>query len=217
MLENYINKLTKEAYAFFNKEVRSIKYAYNSEVKMWQVFDGGHNDDIDAFRHAYVSGIITKQHGEAVAYALGLTREISGNLNDKQPSEEQNMDLWNNAIGRQYGKTAKSKAELAKLLVKALKNGKLIITTDKKTDSRQYEEQNLSLLINPNKPVIAIQKSKTNRNEIFFDLSKKLLLTRDDFLVQIQKGLYPGYKIMNRNNLLIPMSIQDKELGNNLG
>ncbi len=173
------------------------------------------DNDVDAFRHAYVSGVFTQEYNVYTAQFLGFLQEsFGGNGSSTNSSDEaKNMDYWNNSIGRKYGKRTKSRTKLLELIHRALNNGELIIELK---DKRKYPGD-MTYIINPNKPVIAVQKSKTNRNEIFLDLSKKMLLTRDNFVAQIQKGVYPGYKIVNRNNLLIPMSIQDKEINNNLG
>ena len=65
------------------------------------------NNDIDALRHAYVSGRYTMEFGEETADVLGRLNEFKNfNFGTKEvPSE--NMDLWNNAVGRLYGKKAK--------------------------------------------------------------------------------------------------------------
>lgn len=45
------------------------------------------------------------------------------------------MDLWNNSVGRAYGKKAKSWDELYQMLMKSLKEGELIIEP---SDKRKY-------------------------------------------------------------------------------
>lgn len=126
---------------------------------------------------------------------------------------EHKMDLWNNSIGRKYGKKTKSRTKLALLLKIVLKNNELIINLE---DSRPYTGL-FQYQINDKKPVIAIQKNKSGRNEIFYDLIKKIIFTKDEFINFIQQGQYPGYKIIKRKTGLTPMSIQDKTIDNNLG
>ena len=46
------------------------------------------------------------------------------------------MDLWNNEVGRKYGKKTKSRKDLFKRLMKALKKDELIIHPD--NDKRKY-------------------------------------------------------------------------------
>lgn len=42
------------------------------------------------------------------AELLGILHEIEGNYFYGQPKEEENMDLWNNEIGRNIGKEIKN-------------------------------------------------------------------------------------------------------------
>ena len=46
------------------------------------------------------------------------------------------MDLWNSEVGRKYGKKTKSRKDLFKRLMKALKKDELIIHPD--NDKRKY-------------------------------------------------------------------------------
>lgn len=85
----------------------------------------GHNDEIDAFRHAYVSGRVTQKalDVQAVAKHFGDANEI-GPAHPNDPYEHR-MDLWNNAVGRRLGDDLSSK-DLAKGVYDALRNGTLI-------------------------------------------------------------------------------------------
>lgn len=78
------------------------------------------------FGNSYVSGKYVMEFGEVTADLMGRLNEFKNfNFGNKDvPSE--NMDLWNNAVGRYYGKKAKTIKELFDLLLKALKNGELI-------------------------------------------------------------------------------------------
>ncbi len=60
----------------------------------------GHNDHVDAFRHAYVSGRFTQEGYENTAQVLGIGNEVFSN----NPMTEREMDLWNNGKGRDFGK-----------------------------------------------------------------------------------------------------------------
>jgi hypothetical protein len=90
-----------------------------------------HNNAIDAFRHAYVSGKFASIYGSAFADALGIINE----LEHKNDAKERNMDLWNNNIGRQYGFKDISSDELADKIKRALDNGELIKDLQ---DERKY-------------------------------------------------------------------------------
>jgi hypothetical protein len=80
-----------------------------------------------------------------------------------------NMDLWNNAVGRKYGKKTKNRLHLFKELLKALKSGELITNL---SDKREYT--GLLFLKTPSDgTVIVIGKDKRGRNILFFDLHEK--------------------------------------------
>ena len=119
------------------------------------------NNEADAFRHAYVSGVFTQEKGEMRANLAGVYNEIKGT----NPINQQNMDLWNNSIGRKYGEKTSSRTELSQLLVKALKE-ELII--DPK-DPREYKGLR-HFDYDPEKPVEVIDETETGLNNTFFDL-----------------------------------------------
>ena len=85
------------------------------------------NNQIDAFRHAYVSGVFAIKYGERVARILGNTKELYDDLFYRQSSQEKAMDYWNNAVGRRYGLLTKNRSQLAKILKDAITNKELIV------------------------------------------------------------------------------------------
>jgi hypothetical protein len=95
-----------------------------------------HNGAWDAFRHAYASGAMTRENSEEIARLFGDLNEIKGDLLNNQPGYEKNMDLWNNAIGRQVGRNSNSNNEVAQGVYAALKRGDLI--TDPLHDDREF-------------------------------------------------------------------------------
>ena len=84
--------------------------------------DIGHNDDLDAFRHAYAMSKVAIYSPDFVPQMVGILHENSEN-NDP---EERDMDLWNNYIGIKLAAIASSPDELGSLLKTALENGSLI-------------------------------------------------------------------------------------------
>jgi len=98
--------------------------------------DPGHNDAMDAFRHAYTSGVYAMERGEEYANILGVANEILGDMKG-QPPLERNMDLWNNRVGRELAMTATSKDDLAQKIAIAIGLGDLII--DPFTDGRTFD------------------------------------------------------------------------------
>ncbi|MCC5611332.1 hypothetical protein LC612_32460 [Nostoc sp. CHAB 5834] len=90
----------------------------------------------DAFRHAYASARATQEYGSAVAGFLGrgvewmaaATRE---NDESRQNAADIGMDLHNNSVGREIGRTLGSKAapeDLRDAIEKAALEGKLIMS-----------------------------------------------------------------------------------------
>jgi hypothetical protein len=122
----------RDAYKYYNENISPIQTAIRNGSMV--VVGSGHNDDVDAFRHAYVSGRFQMKYGESVANILGMSNEII-HWNSER---ERNMDLWNNAIGRQYGAQSNSSNDLARFIKNALDNDELITTINQNLDSRQY-------------------------------------------------------------------------------
>ena len=103
---------TQEAYDYFEENIHPFERDEKGQIK-------GHNNDVDAFRHAYVSGVMTQKYGSFRANILGQLNELKGDIVRDQPKEEKNMDLWNNAVGRKYGEQTKSRKKLAELIKEA--------------------------------------------------------------------------------------------------
>ncbi len=81
-----------------------------------------HNDEADAFRHAYFSFEMTQHLGVDAAKRFGDAHEISG----PNHPDERMMDLYNNHVGRQL---AKDPANIGKspeqVVMEALRAGRL--------------------------------------------------------------------------------------------
>ncbi|MCY4643506.1 MAG: hypothetical protein OXB88_02715 [Bacteriovoracales bacterium] len=201
-----------EAYEYFDKNIRPLTRGKNGKIDPSAV--GLENNDVDAFRHAYVSGVFIQVYNEKTADILGRLNEYKiGDLysNTKYP-RSLNMDLWNNSIGRKYGKKAKTRKELLEKIHEALKRGELIIDL---TDPRQYDGAKNNP-INKSKPVIVLEEGEKGRNEIFFDVEKEEILSRSDFVAKIQAGEYSGYTVKEINGVLTPVSNPDSRETNNL-
>ena len=84
-----------------------------------------HGGEWDAFRHAYASGAATKDIGEYLARVFGNASEVWGDLNGGKPWDK-NMDLWNNSVGRDMGRTAASRDEIARRVYESMRRGHLI-------------------------------------------------------------------------------------------
>lgn len=200
-----------EVYQFIDAHYRPM--AKRPDGAIDEYAKGLGNNDIDALRHSYVSGKYTMEFGEDTADILGRLNEFKNfNFGNKEiPSE--NMDLWNNAVGRHYGKKAKTGKELFDFLIKALKAGELIIDLK---DKRKYKGGK-SIKRIPKSFVIKIKETKTGANIEFLDVRKNSLMTKEDFISAIKQGKYPGYAVRKHQSGEHPYSTRDRFSFNNLG
>lgn len=201
-----------EAYEYFDKHIRKLYKRADGTVDP-KAF-GLENNDVDAFRHAHVSGVFTQVYNKGAAdifERINKYSPFSWYSNAKNPGSL-NMDLWNNAMGRKYGKKAKDRKKLLKLIHEVLKNGELIIEP---SDKRKYES-NKSDPINKSKPIVVLKEDKNGRNELFFDLVKNIPLTREEFITAIETGSYPDYTVKSIHGAPTPVSNPDGRQTNNL-
>ena len=208
----YKTEARDEAYEYFDENIRELPK--DMEGKIDPRSFGLVDNDVDAFRHAYVSGVLTQVYSESTADILGRLNEmmpLAIYYNSKDP-RSLNMDLWNNSVGRKLGKLAKDKVELLKLVDKALKDGELIISLE---DSRKYQGA-FSDPRNQSKPIIVLLEDEKGRNEQFFDTIEYLVLNREQFVDLINQGKYPGYTVKQINGIATPVSLPDGRKTNNL-
>lgn len=106
-------------------------YEQLSGVQLARRADGsfqsqGHNDALDAFRHAYTSGRVTQLAlgTQWVARHFGDAAEI-GPAHPNDPYEHR-MDLWNNEAGRRIGDATSGPEALAREAYAALRRGDLV-------------------------------------------------------------------------------------------
>ena len=199
------------AYEYFDSAIR--KLPRNTEGKFKESDPIFHNTDVDAFRHAYVSAVFTQEYSARAADIFGRLNELIPSISANQDPDEINMDLFNNSVGRKYGKTIKSDFKLLKAIHNSLKNNELICSPK---DSRKYS--GLGLIVPAkNQIVITVEEDQSNRNLIFFDIANKKIMTRHEFVASIRQGKYPGYEIKKINKQPTPVSKRDSETVNNLG
>ncbi len=174
---------------------------------------GLEDNDVDAMRHAFISGVYTLEYNASLSDLLGRLQELSTFDSRSTSALSENMDLWNNAVGRAYGKRAKSWDELYQMLMKALKERELIIHP---SDKRKYRGEK-SIKRQPKSFVIKIRENKTGANTEFLDVRKKLVMSKDEFVQAIRMGRYPGYAIKKHYSGEFPYSTRDRFKFNNLG
>ena len=200
-----------ELYQWFDKEIRPLPK--NSDGTINKFAEGLVDNDIDALRHAYVSGVYTLEFSEKTAEIVGRLNEIIGFNSSSNSVGSDNMDLWNNEVGRLKAKKVKTRRELYDSLIKALKDGELIIDLN---DSRKYKGNKLIKRM-PKSFVIKIKENKTGANVEFLDIRKKIVLSKEEFISGIRAGKYPGYAVRKHISGEFPYSTRDKFKFNNLG
>ena len=92
---NLMSEATKVAYIYFDTKIRPLPKDENGQIDA--TASGLVDNDVDAFRHAYVSGVFTQEYNEQTANILGWLNEGTSILS---PFGSTNMDLWNNSVGR---------------------------------------------------------------------------------------------------------------------
>ena len=205
---NLRNEAEMEAYKYFDCSIRALPK--NPDGSINTLAPGFFDNDVDAFRHAYVSGIFTREFGEYIANLFGVMNEWSSTAS---PVGGTNMDLWNNAVGRKLGIKAKNNQELLELVKKALNDGELI--TDL-ADSRKYF--GVAPAIPSGKfTVVVLKKDGRGVNEFFYDVVTSKVMNRLEFVSEIRAGRYPGYGVKHIKGSDYPFAKRDKDPANNLG
>lgn len=201
-----------EAYEYFDRNIRRLPKSPNGEIN--QSAPGLQDNDVDAFRHAYVSAIFTQEYGENAADIFGRLNEfLTFNLySDSIHEGALNMDLWNNKVGRNYGKTTIRKNLLIKIR-KALEDSELIT---KPSDKRKFKGSQFDPL-SESKTVIVVSEDQKGRNQLFYVTAQRLILTRLEFVAQIKAGNFPSYSVRKIGHFLAPVSNPDNRNANNLG
>lgn len=196
-----------EAYVYFDRNIRELPKKPDGTIDTMQ--PGFRNNDVDAYRHAYVSGIFTHEYGEKIAAILGWLNEFAS------PSsvQDRDMDLWNNDAGRKLALKNKARDELAKAIKEALDNGKLITSL---SDNRHYQGAEVPRPQGEHS-VIVLDENDNGANELFFDMASSTGMKRSAFVQEIKSGRYPGYAVRNINGIAYPVSKRNSSATDNLG
>ena len=103
-LKDLSNTSEEESYQYFDQHIRSLPKRTDGTIDTANSIFA--DSDVDAFRHAYVSGVFTQEFGEKTANRLGALNEYLpfSLYSNKNNPKALNMDLWNNHVGREYGK-----------------------------------------------------------------------------------------------------------------
>ncbi len=145
-----------------------------------------HNNEADAFRHAYMQSILAQRNNPFVSKTISNFHEIKGNWNGQDPREA-NMDIWNNQQGQQiYDEIRREYSNFNKLseqqrkdiiapkVVQRMKSGELITNLE---DTRKYKIQELKI---PYTPTRSIGGVNTNGVSTGFAAPIEHVFTRED-------------------------------------
>lgn len=200
-----------QLYEWLDKEVRPLPKKSDGSIDPY-----GHglvDNDVDALRHAFVSGVYTIEFSEQTAEFMGRLNEFRDFDSSSAAPGAENMDLWNNAFGRKVERKIKTWRGLYESLLKAMKDGDLILTP---TDLRRYRGEKRIKRI-PKSFVIKIKENKSGANVEFLDVRQRKVLSKDEFIQAIRKGQYPGYAVRKHHSGDFPYSTRDRFSFNNLG
>ncbi len=83
-----------EAYEYFDKNIRPLPKKADGTINTTAF--GLSDNDVDAFRHAHVSGVLTIVYSENTADILGRLNEYKplDLYSNSRDSRSLNMDLW---------------------------------------------------------------------------------------------------------------------------
>ena len=207
------NESEQEVYRLIDERYRKLPRRKDGSIDTSA--SGFHDNDIDALRHAYVSGVYTQSYGSTTAELLGRLYESAPGFGTSSANSERsmNMDLWNNAVGRRKGRKTKSRSKLFDELLKALEKGELITNP---SDEREYTGLPYLETV-PIGTVVVIGKDKKGRNLLFYDVLAGIVLSRVEFVDQIRAGKYPRYGLRVVKGVPIPVAKRDSSVQNNLG
>ncbi len=166
---NLKDEALMDLYKRLDKDLRPMPKKPDGSIDPYGL--GLEDNDVDALRHAYISGVYTIEYNEQSAELLGRLNELTTIDSRSDSALSENMDLWNNNVGRSYGKKVKTWDDLYLDLIKAVKNDELIINLK---DSRKYKGEKKIKRI-PKFFVIKIKENKTGSNLEFLDVRNKTL------------------------------------------
>ena len=164
MINEFLKKLNNSEYGqkirnAFNDKIVNDTLKYQKQYG-FEIGTGEHatwNNQADAFKHAYMQAILYQQANKIAGKKAGdFTSKLLGDFHEWETRNgdktENNMDLWNNEVGREVAKDVINKLGksvdtlpdgyvenmFAKEIVEKMKKGELI-TTPK--DKRKFEDR----------------------------------------------------------------------------
>ena len=135
------------------------------------------NNEADAFKHTFMQAVLSMRYNETFSHILGDKHEIDGRRRGQDPGEE-NMDLWNNEIGRNIAKEIKNKIKgkerlyskeqiedmIAEQVMTRMKKGELITHP---SDPRKYKTPSQKLSDEIKNKYHKMQEERKNKYPVF--------------------------------------------------
>lgn len=162
----------------------------------------GHNDEIDAFRHAYTSGRVTQiaLGQQWLARRFGDDAE-TGPAHPNDPYEHR-MDLWNNEAGRRIGDATPDRDALARETYAALQRDELVTGLQ---DSRLRQ-------VFPDDPRLRLPQGHPQRELVTSDDVDRI--NRDVSRLQDQsRDRYPDHAYFDALRRQLPAEVSDTKVG----
>lgn len=112
-----LNKKIEELWNKYSPEKEFGREMFNKTMKYQKKYDfksdpdpkkATWNNEADAFKHTFMQAVLSMRYNETFSHILGDKHEMDGRKKGQDPGEE-NMDLWNNEIGRNIAKEIKNK------------------------------------------------------------------------------------------------------------
>ena len=139
------------------------------------------NNEADAFKHAFMQAIGVQRYYVPTAAIFAKGHELNGKVNKGQPEAEENMDNWNNRVGREIGLELREmlrndpgakndryiKNLAAELVMQKMREGKLITSPD---DPRKFVENKLFTKTDP-LVIIALKGIKYFKEKVIAPLN----------------------------------------------
>ena len=168
---------------------KSIDYSKPLNYKLGSPSSPTWNSEADAFKHAFMSAILSKRYSIPSSRAMGDAHELGSSSKD-----ETNMDLWNNRVGRSIWKEVRKDLKgyensfndkfiedyTAKKVVEKMREGKLITSPD---DTRKFDKHpHINKFIKNIQGVSTGGAAPINDGNTFFATEDIAKMSTDEFL-----------------------------------
>ncbi len=181
-----LNKKIEELWNKYSPEKEFGREMFNKTMKYQKKYNfksdsdpkkATWNNEADAFKHTFMQAVLSMRYNETFSHILGDKHEIDGRRRGQDPGEE-NMDLWNNEIGRNIAKEIKNKIKgkerlyskeqiedmIAEQVMTRMKKGELITHP---SDPRKYKTPSQKLSDEIKNKYHKMQEERKNKYPVF--------------------------------------------------